>query len=196
MRMIVRVVVIMMVVVTAGDGIGAGFGIERRLDRFDVAAQCLDKVRDDVVGADTDAVVQELNRQVAVAEVPGDADQVIVLVRVDLQQRFGTCADADNAAVHRQAVAVAQPDRLRQVDQQVLAGLCPEQDATAVATVEVDQDVIDFLRRIPGSGGHHPICSHHRLGCCVIVGSLPLPAGSIQELNWRVRWIWGCAPGS
>ena len=64
----------------------------------------------------------------------------------------GLRADPDDAAVvQRQPVAVAQPHRLRQVEQQLAARFGAQHDPPAMAAIEVDQHAIDL--RAP-----HPRC--------------------------------------
>ncbi len=91
--------------------------------RSDVPAQTLDHFFDDMVGADADAVTQQLHGQMPVAEMPGDADQFAVFVRVDLHQLFRLGADSHDPGFDHQPVAVAQANGLRQVDQQFRAQL-------------------------------------------------------------------------
>ena len=50
------------------------------------------------------------------------------------------------------AVAVAQPHRLRQIDQHLGARYRCQHDTAAKAAVVVDQHLIDLSRRIPGAG--------------------------------------------
>ena len=70
------ILIIVSVTVAVPTGIGAGFRVERRVDRVGVAAEAVDHRFDDVVGTDTDAVAEQLHRQVAIAEMPRDADQL------------------------------------------------------------------------------------------------------------------------
>ena len=55
-------IVIVIVVVTGARGVGSGFGIERRVDRFDVTAETFDHVPDDMVGADPNSIAKQLHR--------------------------------------------------------------------------------------------------------------------------------------
>ena len=68
--------------------------VERFLHFADVAAEAVDHLRDDVVGTDAKAVVEELGGEVAVAEVPGEADEGGGVGGGDLQQGFGRGGDA------------------------------------------------------------------------------------------------------
>src|SRR5438876_8030501 len=61
----------------ASAGIGATFGIERRLDLDDARSQSLHHRLDDVIAADAQAFTDDLRRQMPVAEVPGDSDQMM-----------------------------------------------------------------------------------------------------------------------
>jgi len=107
---------------------------------------------------------------VAVAEVPGDADQFGVAVGVDFGQGLGTSADADDGAGgEEQAVAVAQAGGLGEVEQEVGAGLGAQDDAAAVAAVEIDQDLVGGCGRVPGGGGENGVA---KLGLGGSVGGL------------------------
>ena len=139
--------------VMVATGIGPAFWVERRLDGVRVPAELVHHVGDHVVGADADAVVQQLHRQVAVAEMPGDAHQLSRAVSVDFEQRFGFRDDADDAAVvELQAVAVAETDGLGEVEEDVFAGLGGEGDPAPVTAVEVDEDGVG-RRTVPATGG-------------------------------------------
>ena len=148
------VVVVMVVAMLTPLGVGAGFGVEGGFDDVDVAAEVFDHFLDDVVAADADLVADELHREVAVAEVPGDADELGVGMGVDFGERFGAGADADElAAVGLQGVAVAQAVGLGEIQQKVVAGGGLQADAAAVAAVEIDEDFGGGLFGGPGAGG-------------------------------------------
>ena len=68
------VVIVAMMVPVAAARIGSGLWVEGGLNCFDVAAEAFDHFTDDVVGPDADPIAQKLHGQMAVAEVPGDAD--------------------------------------------------------------------------------------------------------------------------
>ena len=77
-RMIVPgVSVLLMRMTMRRSGIGAAFGIERRLDLDDARAEPLHHRLDDVVAADAQPFRHDLRRQMAVAEMPGDPDQMM-----------------------------------------------------------------------------------------------------------------------
>src|SRR5712675_1175562 len=73
----------------AAAGIGAAFGVERRLDLDHARAEPLHHRLDDVVAADPQALRHDLGRQMTIAEMPGDADQMLRIVAADLGQRLG-----------------------------------------------------------------------------------------------------------
>src|SRR5437868_11648802 len=78
-RMIVRgeIGVAFLRVAVAGAGIGATFGIERRLDLDDARAQSLHHRLDDMIAADAQALTDDLRRQMPITEVPGYSDQMM-----------------------------------------------------------------------------------------------------------------------
>ena len=66
-------------------GIGAAFGIERRLDLDHPRAQPAHHRLDYMISPDAQALGHDLGRQMAVAEMPGDADQMLRIVAADFQ---------------------------------------------------------------------------------------------------------------
>jgi CRP-like cAMP-binding protein len=83
-------------------GIGAAFGIERRLDLDDAGAEPGHHRLDDVVAADAQALRHNLGRQMAVAEMPGDPHQMERIGATDFNQRLGSGDHLDQAAVLQQ----------------------------------------------------------------------------------------------
>ena len=62
--------------VACAAGIGAALGIERRLDLDDAGAKPLHHRLDDMIAPDAQALWHDLRRQMTVAEMPGDPDQM------------------------------------------------------------------------------------------------------------------------
>src|SRR6185437_7081751 len=81
--MIMRIVImhmtfggVVMAMHMAAAGIGAAFGIERRLDLDDARPKTLHHGLDHMVAPDPQALGHDLRRQMAIAEMPGDPDQM------------------------------------------------------------------------------------------------------------------------
>ncbi len=149
------VVIIVVSMTVAAGGIGTGLRIKWRFDRLDMAAKALDHRLDDVIGADADAIAEQLNRQMAIAEMPGDTHEFSFMVGMNFKQRLGLRSDTDHtASVRGKTVAVPQTNRFRQIDQHLGSGYRRQDDAAAKTTVVVDQNLIDFSFRIPGSCRH------------------------------------------
>lgn len=87
-----------------------------------MSAQSFHHIRDDMVCSDTDTIAEQLDRQMAVSKVPGDPDQIRLVMRVDFQQRLRPRADSHDAAADQsKPVTLTQSDGLRKIDQHVLA---------------------------------------------------------------------------
>jgi hypothetical protein len=153
--MIVIVVIMAMMIVAMimpvdrrGGDIGAAFRIERRLDLQNAGAETAGHVFDDVIAADAQALLQQFGRQVTIAQMPGDARQRRRVGAANLQELFGRGDYFDNAPVfQRQAVAGAQHDRLRQIEQKGEAAHADHRDPPAVAIVIVEHDRVGRLAR-------------------------------------------------
>jgi len=120
--MIVRRAILRGMIVTfrcmrvTGARIGAAFGIERRLDLDHPRAQPLDHRLDDVIAPDPQAPGNDLRRQMAVAEVPGDPNQVVRIGASDLDQRLRRRDNFDQPViVEHQRIAAPQRDRVLQI---------------------------------------------------------------------------------
>jgi hypothetical protein len=83
----------------AAAGIGAAFGIERRFDLDHARPQPLHHRLDDMIAPDPQALGHNLRRQVTVAKVPGDPNQMLRVVAADLGQRLRCCNDLDQPVV-------------------------------------------------------------------------------------------------
>ena len=120
-------------------GIGADFRVERRLAPGDPAAEPRHHRGDDMIGADAQPLAGDLQRQMPVAEMPGDAQQARGLSAVDLDDRLGGGAHPDIAAVvELEPVAFGQMLGARQIEQKRRARIGDQPDAAAMP-VEIGQ---------------------------------------------------------
>ena len=149
----VMVVIVSVVVITTmtmglrwvafGLHISAALGIERRLERDHTGAQTLDHRLDHRIAADAESLWHYLGRQMAVAEVPGDAGQRQRVGGSDFRQRFGLGDHLNHAPVlEPQPVAAAQHCRFREVEQEFEPADAGHGDAPAITRVEVEHDRI------------------------------------------------------
>ncbi|KQT15011.1 hypothetical protein ASG57_32895 [Bradyrhizobium sp. Leaf396] len=101
--MVMMVVTVMRMVVVpvrvASIRIRPAFWIERRLDLDHARAEPLHHLLDHVIAADAQGLRHDLGRQMAVAEMPADANEVVRIAAADLEQRLGRRDHLDQAAV-------------------------------------------------------------------------------------------------
>ena len=96
----------------------AGFGVEGRLQASNPSAEPHYHLSDDVIRPDPESRTGDLQRQVPIAEVPGNAQQVCRFGSLDFEDRLGGGADAQViTAVEFEAVAVEQVMHPRQVEE-------------------------------------------------------------------------------
>lgn len=153
---VMSVFVLMVVIVMAVDAtvtIGAAFGMEGGVDRYDIGAELDEHVLDHVITADAQAVAEQFGRQMPVAEVPGEAQQMRPVPAGHLDQRLGRRLDRDDAPVlEQQAVALLQRYGLGQVEQEFGPALRGHGDAAPMPRVEIEHDGVG--RRLgPEAGG-------------------------------------------
>ena len=105
--------------------------------------------------------LRQFGRQVAVAEMPGDAGQRGGVGGADFGQRLRRGDDLDDAAVlELQAVAGAQHHRFRQVEQEAEAAHAGHGEAAAIALVVIEHHGVGRLAR-PLSGGNDGMSVQH-----------------------------------
>src|SRR5581483_10693133 len=121
--------------------IGTALGIEGRLDLDDAGAQSPHHRLDHMVAPNAQRLRHELGRQMPVAEMPGDADQMMRIGALDLEQRLWRGHDLDQPAIlQHQRVAAAQGDGVLEVEQEFQAARARHRHAPPVTVVEIEHD--------------------------------------------------------
>ena len=101
-------------------GIGAGLGREAPGPPAHDGAEADHQGGDDRIVADDETILADLGRQMAVAEMPGEAGELARARCPDLDQILGRRPDHDDAAVlEPQPGALFKPGGLRQVEQEI-----------------------------------------------------------------------------
>ena len=153
--MLVMVIVITVVMVITGVAmimrgmvmrrlrIRAALGIERRLNLDDARAQSLHHRLDDVIPADAQALRHDLRRQMAVAEMPGNANQVQRIGAPNLDQGLGGRDHLDQPAIlQHQRIAAAQCDCVFKIEQKLEPARTRHCHPPPVPVVEIEHDGI------------------------------------------------------
>src|SRR5260221_6821354 len=123
-----------MVVMMAALRIGAGFRIESRINTGHLRAEPGNHVDDDMIPADAQRRPRHLHRQMAIAEMPGDARELRPVATGDLRQLLGSGADAQiEAAIELESVPRAEHDGALQVEQEWRAVIVVQADAPTMA---------------------------------------------------------------
>ena len=143
--------------------VGAAFRIERGDERRHPAAEPGHQILDHVIAANAQGAGQKLGRQVAIAEMPGDAQQVVGRLRLDVDEILAGGEDRDDAAVRKQErVAVMQLHRARQVEQHLRAAGAVQHGAAAVPVFPVEHDAVG-RRAFPAAGGEDFLHTDHAM---------------------------------
>jgi hypothetical protein len=103
-----------------------------------------------MVAADTKALADDLGRQMAVAEMPGDPHQMRGIRAFDLHQRLRRRHHLDQPAVlQHQRIATAQGDGIFKVEQEFKAARTRHRHAPPVPVVEIEHDSVGGRFRPP-----------------------------------------------
>jgi hypothetical protein len=143
-RMIMRGVVMRGVVMgVAVTIIGAAFGVEWRFDLDHPRAQSLHHFLDHMVTPDAKRFRRNLRRQMTVAEMPGDADQLLRILAADFEQRLRRRDHLDQTAIlEHQRIAAAQRRCILEIEQEFEPTGTHHRHPPAVAIVEIEHNRI------------------------------------------------------
>jgi hypothetical protein len=156
------VVCVMLVAVGLRRLIGAAFRLKRGFHHRHGGAETARHLLQHTVAGDTDAVGQQLRCDVAVAEMPGEAGEVMGVAGDDLRHRlFRRDHGNDPAVIELEAVAMLQMGRLSEVQQEGDVALPAHGDAAAVPAIMRQHHAVGGARRIPGAGGKDLIGADH-----------------------------------
>ena len=129
--------------VAMAAGIGPALGIERRLDLDHPRAEPFEHRLNDVIAPDPKTLGHDLGRQMTVAEVPGEANQMLGVGAPDLRQRLRRGDHLHQPAiVEHQRVAAAQRDCAFEIEQEFKSARASHRHAPAVPVVKIEHDGI------------------------------------------------------
>src|SRR5262245_58195465 len=100
-------------------GVGAAFGIERRIHLTDFRAEAAEHMGVHLVATDEGAALFNGGWRVTVAEMPGEAGKRDLRAGANIQQVLSSGLYGDEpAAIERKGVAMADDLRLRKIEQE------------------------------------------------------------------------------
>jgi hypothetical protein len=132
-------------VVVMGRDIGAALRIERRLNGDHLCAKSVRHIFDDVIATNAQRAAGQFDRQMAIAEMPGDASERDRVLATDFGQRLWSGDDFDDASIlERQPIAGPQHHRLRQIEKKFEAANPCHRQAAAIPVVVIQDDGIGW----------------------------------------------------
>ena len=169
--MMVRPVMIMVVVMLmiwtmivpmdTAMAIGPALGVEGCLDRRHGGAKPAQHRLDDVIAADAQTLAEQLGRQMAIAQMPGDAHKMGAIAGRHLGECLRRRLDSDDAAIlQHEPVAMFQRHSAGQIKQEGRATLCRHHHTPTMARVKIENDRVGSglgpeTGRIDGNGADH-----------------------------------------
>jgi hypothetical protein len=145
MRVFVAVIMVMMMIIMPvmmrlrSLCIGPALGVEGGLDGSHLPTKALHHRLDHMVAADAQALPRDLHREMPVAEMPGEAQEMLRAFGADFRQRLARPHHFHHAAVFQlQGIARAQGHRLGQVEQDIQSAHGFQREAAAMAIIEIE----------------------------------------------------------
>jgi hypothetical protein len=100
-----------------------------------------------MIAADAQLVAENLQVRMAIAQVPGQAEEIKRVSALDLGERFKTAAHAhDRSIVEHETVAIPQHSRVRQIKQKAGAALRGQHETPTMPIVGAENHAIDSGR--------------------------------------------------
>lgn len=128
--------------------------VKRCFERREPCAESAQHVLDHVIAPDAQAVADDLDVDVTIANVPGEPRQLVRVRRCNLDQRLGAADDPnDPAVVEHDAIAIMQGRSLRQIEQKPRAALTAQDDTAAMPLMGIERNGIDGACGVPMTGG-------------------------------------------
>src|SRR5688500_9851468 len=144
--------------------IRAGFRIERRFDRRDFGAEARGHFFQHVIVPDEQPLAHDLHIGVAVAEMPGQADELRSRRSAKLKQWLGLADDSyDRPILKHEPVAVLEHRRCFEIEQETRSRSAGQHDTATMTIAGVKHDAVDCPGGAPRT---HPLDLasplHHR----------------------------------
>jgi hypothetical protein len=103
-----------------------------------------------MITADAEPIANDLHVDMPVTDMPGEPRQFVTVGRGDFDQRLRPTDDAHDAAViENETITVTECRGLRQVEQEGRAVLAGQNDATAMALMRIERNLIDCACAVP-----------------------------------------------
>lgn len=177
MRVVVRVimtviVVVMCVRVRSFFRVGPAFRIEGSIDARDFRAEFHHELLEHMIAPDPNPIVENLCGHMAVAEMPGNAREMMRIFRGDFYNRLSGCNDTNDAAVLKfQSVAVVKHCRFCKVQQENGIAISSHGNAAAMPAVVWQFDCVGLAFAVPLACWQH-FCGADHLLLATLFGPL------------------------
>ncbi len=150
MTMMMMIVVRMTVLVRGTRGglglrmarlVGTALGIKGRIDLDHPRTKPARQVRNHVIAPDAQRLRHDLGREMPVAEMPGDPDQVMRIPPLEFEQRLGCRNHLDQPTIFQdQRVTTPQRNGMLEVEQEIEPAGAGHGHPSTVPVVEIEDD--------------------------------------------------------
>jgi hypothetical protein len=138
-----------MIVLMAVTAVGTAFGLEGGPHLYKIRSEAKEHILDHVVGADAKSLVSNFSRQMPVSEMPSKAHKLVWISMRDFHNKLRGSPNLQPSPVFKlQAISIRHRDRLWEVQEHILALICCQANAPAMARFKIErEDACDpFLR--------------------------------------------------
>lgn len=153
--MVVGMTMIVVMPVPPTLGVGALLGREGRLQNRDGGTESLEHRDDDMILADAQTARKDLDRQMTIAEMPGETRERRRRLRNHVADLFVRRSHLDDVArLQDEAITRAKHAGLRQIEQERDPIIGRQRDAPPVTVIEIEGGETDPALAGPGALGN------------------------------------------
>jgi hypothetical protein len=127
------------VIMGVAVAVGSAFGLEGRLQLYELRAKAAEQILDYMVGSNADYLFSDISWQVSISQMPGKADELIGIFVPDFHDQLGCGLNLEpSPIIQLQAIAIGHGDGFRKVENDIFTLICGQANAAAMAGVEVE----------------------------------------------------------
>jgi hypothetical protein len=127
-----------MVVMMAVTAVGAALGLERGLHLYKIRSEAVEHILDHMVGPDAKSLVPNFSRQMSISQMPSKAHQLIGRSMPDFDNKLRGSPNLQPLPIFKlQAISIGHRNRLGKVEEDILALICGQANAPAMARFKI-----------------------------------------------------------
>jgi hypothetical protein len=125
--------------VAAVAAVSAGFGLEGRLQSYQISAESTEHVLDHMVGPNAENLVSNFSRQMPISQMPGKPGKLVGIFVPDFHNELWSGVNFYPSAIFKlQSISIGHRYRFLEIENDILTLVTNQPDAAAMARVKIE----------------------------------------------------------